>query len=291
MKKLAFLLLLIGMRPAAAAEHMELHLVLAIDVSASVNDAEFDLQRSGSAAALRSPAVGAAVAQAPGGIAIAIVQWSSITQQALGLDWVTLSSRAETRAYADTVAAMPRRLPGGGTMIHAGLEFAADMLRSAPGTARRRVIDLSGNGEADDLDQLHETRARLVRDGVVINALAIEELKYKDLTRHFRRHVMAGEGAFVITADGFEDVARAMKIKLLREISGPSVAGARPHAPSEPAVPAGHARTPPSLSSPASSIRRLKSGTVTWRLPCSSITPSFLSAEIWRLTVSSVSPR
>jgi len=226
---LLLLVVVVALPGAGRAEdRMELHLVLAFDVSASVNDEEFDLQRTGTARAFRDPAVASAVAHAPGGIAVAIVQWSSVTRQALGLDWVRLRSPSGTAAYADTVADMPRRLPGGGTMIHSGLEFAARMLETAPGTARRQVIDLSGNGEADDLDLLHEMRDRLVRRGVVINALAIEELKYRDLTSYFHAHVIGGNGAFVITAEDFEDVASAMRIKLLREIAGPRFSGSAP---------------------------------------------------------------
>jgi len=203
---------------------MELHLVLALDVSASVNDEEFDLQRSGTAAALRAPSVAAAISAAPGGVAIAIVQWSSITRQALGLDWVALHDPGDVAAYAGMVAEMPRRLPGGGTMIHSGLDFAAGMFPSAPGTARRRVIDLAGNGRADNLDRLQETRLRLAPQGITINALAIEELN-NDLTRYYHRHVVAGPAAFVVTADEFEDITRAMQIKLYREIAGDIFSG------------------------------------------------------------------
>ena len=205
---------------------MELHLVLAFDVSASVNDAEFDLQRKGTARALRSAQVAGAIDQAPGGVAIAIVQWSSITQQAIGLDWVTLTTRADALAYADQVAHLPRRLPGGGTMIHAGLDFAASMFDTAPGTARRQVIDLSGNGQGDDEERLLETRDRLNRQGVVINGLAIEE-DHRDLTAYFYRHVVGGPGAFVVTARDFPEFAQAMQIKLFREISG-AVVSTRP---------------------------------------------------------------
>ncbi len=203
---------------------MELHLVLAFDVSASVNDVEFDLQRRGTAMALRSPDVMAAINQAPGGVAIAIVQWSSVIRQALGLDWVVLQTEADAAAFADLVEAMPRRIPGGGTMIHSGLEYAARLLEAGPGFARRYVIDLSGNGRADDLDKMLEMRDRLASRGVVINALAIEELN-NDLTSYFHQYLVAGPGAFVVTADEFEDFHTAMQIKLLREISGPSFSG------------------------------------------------------------------
>jgi hypothetical protein len=221
----ASIILLSTPTQAQEPELMELHLVLAFDVSASVNNVEFDLQRRGTARALRAPEVMAAINQAPGGVAIAIVQWSSVIRQALGLDWVILHSEADAAAYADVVEAMPRRLPGGGTMIHAGLEYAARLLDAAPGYARRRVIDLSGNGRADDLDKMLEMRDRLASKGVVINALAIEELN-NDLTRYFYRYLVAGPGAFVVTADEFEDFHTAMQIKLLREISGPSFSGA-----------------------------------------------------------------
>ncbi len=205
--------------PASAQQQMELHLVLAFDASASVNDVEFEIQRTGTARALRHPSVLAAVEQADGGVAVSIIQWSSVSLQAVGLDWVTLRTSKEVRRFADQVQAMPRKLSGGGTMVHTGLEFAARQLDAAPAAARRRVIDLSGNGRSDNLDKMLETRDQLVRDGVVINALAIEELN-NDLTSYFYRYLIGGAGAFVITADEFEDFSDAMRIKLYREIRG-----------------------------------------------------------------------
>lgn len=210
--------------PARAEEAMELHLVLAFDVSASVNDVEFAMQREGTAAALRSFRIRAAIEAAPGGIAVSIVQWSSIGQQALGLDWVHLHDADDIDRFADAVDAMPRRLPGGGTMIHAGLRFAAEMFDTAPGLPRRRVIDLSGNGRTDDERALLEVRDKLNRDGIVINGLAIEE-DHRDLTQYFYRVVIGGAGAFVETADDFPVFEKAMEMKLYREISGPSYAG------------------------------------------------------------------
>lgn len=205
--------------PAWVQQQMELHLVLAFDVSASINDVEFDLQRRGTADALRTETVKTAIAEARGGIAISIVQWSSTTRQALGLDWVELHSIEDAELYAIKVNEMPRRLPGGGTMIHAGLEFAAKMFETAPGVARRQVIDLAGNGRSDDLEKMLATRDRLLSEGVVINALAIEEHR-DDLTRYFLRELVGGPGAFVVTADEFSDFTEAMQIKLHREISG-----------------------------------------------------------------------
>lgn len=223
-------LILTGAAPAQ--DRMELHLVLAFDVSASVNDVEFDLQRTGTVNALRSDLVAAAIDRSPGGVAIAIVQWSSSTRQALGLDWVELHSKADVARYAAQVDAMPRRLPGGGTVIHTGLEFAARLLEAGPGYARRQVIDIAGNGQSDDPEGLAVERDRLTAQGIVINGLAIEE-DGADLTPYFERYVAGGPGSFVITADGFEDFTRAMEIKLLREISGAIYSGPAGHLPAQ----------------------------------------------------------
>ena len=127
---------------------------------------------------------------------------------------------------AQSIADMPRKLAGGGTMIHAGLRFAAEMFETAPGTARRQVIDLSGNGRTDDERALLEIRDLLNRQGVVINGLAIEE-DHDDLTQYFYRVVIGGAGAFVETAADFPVFAKAMEQKLYREISGPSFAELR----------------------------------------------------------------
>lgn len=210
---------------APAQSSAGLLLVLAFDVSASVNDAEFELQRAGTAAALSDPAVRAAVRDTPGGIAIAVVQWSSVRQQAEAIGWSRLIDDAALEAYARAVAEMPRRLSGGGTMIHGGLDFAAAMFADAPVAGRRRVIDLSANGIADDQEKMRRSRHRILEKGILINGLAIEE-DDKRLTRYFRETVIGGPGAFVVTADDFDDFEKAMRIKLLREIRPPPIAAA-----------------------------------------------------------------
>lgn len=207
---------------SASAAEAELHLVLAFDASASVNDEEFHLQRAGTARALRDPSVMGAIAQAPGGIAISLVQWASIKHQVVALTWTRLSNADSVFAFSRSVDAMPRKLSGGNTMIHAGLAFAARQFANAPGSARRRVIDLSGNGPADDAQALASERRRLISAGLVINALAIEELK-GNLTRYYEDFLIGGSGAFVQTALEFSDFEDAMRQKLLREIKGPAL--------------------------------------------------------------------
>ncbi len=207
----------------SAQNNSHLNLVLAVDASASVNDQEFELQRTGIATALRDSDVQAAIIRAPGGINVAIVQWASARHQAVALKWTHLREKRDIDALAERILAMPRRLAGGNTMIHAGVEFAGEMLTQAPIPAVRQVIDVSGNGHADDVPLLEKARDRLVARGIVINGLAIEE-DPPNVTRHFRRHLIGGPGAFVITAQDFPDFARAMRLKFLREIGTPVAA-------------------------------------------------------------------
>lgn len=220
---LACQLLALTQPRARAQDVAHLNLVLALDASASVNEREFALQTGGIAFALRDADVQAAIALAPGGINILIVQWASIRHQAVAVDWTRLRDERDSSRLADRVAAMPRKLSGGNTMIHAGVEFAGLALARAPAPARRQVIDVSGNGHADDVPGLEAMRDRFVADGIVINGLAIEEDPI-DITRHYRRHLIGGPGAFVITAVSFQDFARAMRLKLLREIGAPIAA-------------------------------------------------------------------
>lgn len=201
--------------PPAAAVSLEL--VLAIDVSASVNDEEFELQRSGTATAFRDPQVQAAVSRAQGGVAVVAFQWASRGYQVVAIPWTRLQSKASLDAFADAVEQMPRKIPGGGTAIHAALAFAHNLFAESPFVGKRRVIDLAGNGVANNIPATVKVRDRIVASGIVINGLAIEELK-DDLTSFFREDLIGGDNAFVVTAWSFEDFARAMRLKLLREV-------------------------------------------------------------------------
>lgn len=216
-------LVLVCLTPVARADDRpkaELELVVAIDLSASVNDAEYELQRKGSAEAFRDPDVIAAITSHPNGIAVVAVQWASSKYQRVAIPWRVLRTEAEILDYADEVAATPRKLPGGGTSITGGLRFSGEMFAASPVNGRRKVIDIAANGRADMFDEMRTVRAKLVDAGIVINALAIEEDTH-DLSRYFREFVIGGERAFVQTAWSFEDFREAMRAKLLREIGSP----------------------------------------------------------------------
>lgn len=212
----------VPVREASAEEIVELELVLALDVSASVNDSEYALQIFGSAVAFLDYKIEEAIEASPGGIAVTVVQWASENHQKVGMPWTLLRSRYDSRAFAERLSVMARKLPGGNTMIHGGLAFAAEQFDKSPYTSRRQIIDIAGNGEADKHDEAVKERDRLVELGITINGLAIEE-DPGNMTLYFRDFIIGGPGAFVETANDFQDVSRAMQRKLLREIKIPAI--------------------------------------------------------------------
>lgn len=198
---------------------VELDLVMAIDLSASVNDAEYDLQRQGTAEAFRDPDAIEAIVSQPDGIAVVAVQWASAKYQRVAVPWRVLRTAEDILAYADEVEVMPRTLPGGGTSISGGLIYAGTMFAYSPVYGRRRVVDMAANGIADNYENMREARDKLLDAGIIINGLAIEELR-QNLTKYFQEFVIGGPNSFVQTCWSFEDFREAMRVKLIREIGG-----------------------------------------------------------------------
>ena len=213
--------------PAVAAQvgEVDLLLVLAVDASGSIDPDEFRLQREGYAEALSHPSVLAAIRGKPrGAIAVAMVEWGSPGGAATVVEWTRLTDPASARGLAEAVLAAPRS-PQGYNAIGDALDHCAELLRAAPFRAPERVIDLSGDGP--DLRSLRP--ARLARDeavaaGITINALAVAAAGQvtrlgEPLAETYRREVIGGPGAFVITAEDRRDIARALRAKLVREIA------------------------------------------------------------------------
>lgn len=215
--------LLLPQGPAAAQQAVDLELVLAVDASSSVATWEFDLQMKGIAAAFRDPDVqGAIRASGDGGVAVSLVQWSGRDRQELAIDWVLLRAAEDAEAFAGKVDYAERVVPNGSTAIGSALEFAGKLLDDNGYAGTRRVVDVSGDGRNNQGTQVFEIRDRLVEQGVTINGLAIlnEDL---GVDHFYLNHVIGGSGAFLITATDFADFSRAIRQKLIREISGPAI--------------------------------------------------------------------
>ncbi len=207
------------LHPAAsrAQASVELELVLAVDASSSVSGPEFDLQVRGLADAFRAAEVVQAIAEVgPGGIAVALVQWSSPGSQVVAVGWTRVADAASVEALARRIEHSGRLILGE-TSIDGALAFAAEQLHVNRFAGRRRVIDLSGDGQANWGPDPDAVRDRAVAAGITINGLAVTNEQPR-LGDYYRDHVIGGPGAFVMAADDYADFARAMRAKLIREI-------------------------------------------------------------------------
>src|SRR3954467_422562 len=140
-------LALAAIAPAArAAEPVDMLLVLAADVSRSVTEPKFKLQREGAAAAITHPDVVTAITSGPHRrIAVCFVEWATVGQQGVVVDWTVIDGAAAARGFGDRLIEAPRSFMGS-TSISNAIGFSVRQLERAPFTAERRVIDVSGDG-------------------------------------------------------------------------------------------------------------------------------------------------
>jgi len=201
---------------------VDVALVLAVDISASVDEQEHRLQMIGLAGALQSEAVLAAIAAAPRKrIAVAVTQWSGARAQYLLVPWVVIDGEASAKALARRLLLARRADDGGGTSISAALIHAGQLFALAP-PATRRVIDVSTDGINNVGPALEVARDQLAARDITVNALAIAA-EWPKLADYLDERVIIGTAAFTITAKTFEDFGAAMVVKLLREIRGPGL--------------------------------------------------------------------
>ena len=204
---------------AAQPRQLDVLLVLAMDASGSIDEAEFRLQRVGYAEALVDPAVVAAIRSRPNGaIAIAMLEWGTPGGSALVVDWMRVDNPASARAAAEAFLAAPRSTQSYNAIGDA-IHHASHLLREGPYTAEQMVIDISGDGpDMRSHRPAPVARDIVVRRGMVVNGLAIGPAG-GTLAEHYRRDVMGGPGAFVMEAESRRDLARALRAKLVREVS------------------------------------------------------------------------
>lgn len=231
---------------AVASEPADLLLVLAADVSRSVDEQKFQLQREGYAAAISDPRVLEAIRSGPHRrIAISFVEWSGFAAQKLVIEWTPIGDAASARALGDRIRTTPRSFADR-TSISGGIDFAAQQFDSAVFTAERHVIDVSGDGTNNAGRDVDHARDEAVAKGITINGLVILSERPMPwnpehtnptggLAHYYSEHVIGGGGAFVMVAQDFGSFGQALINKLVAEIAqGPQpprrAASARPTA-------------------------------------------------------------
>lgn len=214
MLRLALLACLLA-PPALACETA---LVLSIDVSGSIDGGEYLLQTEGLAAALSDPEVAEALVR--GQVALSVIQWSGLDQQAVVLPWQRMLTPEAVTRFASDAAAVDRAFYGSDTAVGQGLRFAAAQFAAVLDCARR-VIDISGDGQENAGFTDSAARAEAMDLGLMINAIAIEEPGPAfPITNYYRRWVIT-PGGFVVSARGLQDYAETLRLKLLRELTKP----------------------------------------------------------------------
>jgi hypothetical protein len=228
---LATVVVVLAAPPALAEdEEVDLLLVLAADVSRSVDDKKFKLQREGYAAAIADPRVVRAMTGGPRGrIALCFIEWASNSEQLVVIDWTPVGNDDQAQGIAGRVREAPRSFMGR-TSISAAIDYAMAHLARGPFRSTRRVIDVSGDGTNNSGRPVTAARDEAVAQGVTINGLVIlSEVPLPTnpqhthppggLTAYYENNVIGGPGAFVVEAENFEAFGRLLISKLIKEIA------------------------------------------------------------------------
>jgi hypothetical protein len=214
---------------AVAQEAVDLELILAVDVSRSIDDEEAALQREGYAEAFRHPAVINAIqSNANRRIAVAYVEWAGTHYQKLTIPWMIVSDAASGERYANIIMNQPR-VSERWTSISGAIDFSMRVFALSPYKGTRRVIDISGDGVNNNGRPSSQARDEALAAGVTINGLVImndrptpgfsEYFSQPALDVFYREQVVGGPGAFVIAIEDFSTFAYAIRNKLIREIA------------------------------------------------------------------------
>jgi len=212
---------------AQAQSACRLALVLALDVSSSVDAEEYALQRTGLAAALDAEEVRHAILTgAAGYVALSVYEWSGFNQHKLQLDWLALTSPAAIDRAVATLAGMERSHDNFPTSIGPAIGYGATLLKRAP-RCERRVIDVSGDGVNNYRYGPREAYRHFPLNDVTVNGLVILG-DDPGVLSYYGAEVLHGAGAFMVVAKGFDEFREAMTRKLYREIND-IILGRVPH--------------------------------------------------------------
>ena len=234
MRRVRFLLAVLAavmfVGPAVAAEQVDLLLVLASDVSRSVDAAKFKLQRDGYVAAISSPRVIEAIKSGPHGrIAICFIEWSGVGAQKVVIDWTVIDGAKAAQDFASQLDEAQRSFADR-TSISGGIDFAMSQLEHAPFQTTRRTIDVSGDGTNNSGRDVTAARDEALAQNVTINGLVIlseQPLSWNadhtnppgGLEAYYRNNVTGGPNSFVMVAENFNTFGQAILNKLVAEVA------------------------------------------------------------------------
>jgi hypothetical protein len=198
---------------------VDLELAIAIDVSASVDGGEHELQMRGIAMAFRDPNVISAIQAAGGmGIAVSVVEWSGASQQRVSVDWHLVNDESSAESFSSAVLGSQRSGNRGLTAIGNAIRFCHLSMQANRYEGLRKVINVSGDGKANDGIAPGVARQSATGDNIIINGLAILN-EDPSLYGYYEKAVIGGPGAFAYQARNYKDFVDTMRRKLIREIA------------------------------------------------------------------------
>jgi hypothetical protein len=215
---------------SARAEDVDVALVLVTDVSRSIDDSEYKLEKDGYTSAFLNQRVLEAIQGGPNGkIAVSYVEFASSFEVRVVLDWTVIRDKGSAQSFVDQLAAAPRSF-WGRTSISAGIDQAVQLLAENGLTATRRVIDVCGDGTNNAGREVPDARDDAVKAGITINGLAIineHPVSWTfahvqppgGLANYYRENVTGGPGSFVLEMHDFSMFGEAMTRKLIDEIA------------------------------------------------------------------------
>jgi len=218
-------ILALPMPSRAAQQQVDLKLVLAMDVSGSIDNEELQLEREGTADAFLDPEVIKAIQNGSvGRIAVSMVDFSMTQYNKIVVDWHIIRDRASAAAFAELVRKTPRTL-GHRTSISSALELGSLLLESSDKdiTSTRKVIDVSGDGANNAGDHMTPVHDKTIANGIIVNGLPVMDEHangyFPDLDKYYAACVAGGKGSFVVVVRNYKDYSVGMRRKLVLEIS------------------------------------------------------------------------
>ena len=208
---------------------VDLELILAVDISGSIDEVEAQQQREGYIAAIADPQVVDAIrSNQYGRIALTYVEWAGAGQQRILIDWTVVDDLESAQAFSSALGEAPR-IRAMWTSISAAIDYVMPMFDGNGFDGTRRVIDISGDGPNNRGRSVAQARDEAIARGIIINGLPIMNDRPQPWTLptpnemaldlYYQDNVIGGPGAFVIAAESFAEFKTAILSKLIREIA------------------------------------------------------------------------
>ncbi len=207
-------------RPVPRPTGVDLELAFVVDASGSIDEEEMALQRQGYADALMHERVQRAITNGfLRSIAVSYIEFAGFECTQMAVGWTRIHDKASAEEFGRRVLAAPRNMCFGGNAVSEALTFAAASIDANAFEGTRRVIDISGDGPNTMGENVDLVRDAIVRNRIVINALAIHRPSMPDLPEYFRRLVTGGPGSFVMQVKDRRSFAEGILRKMIREIA------------------------------------------------------------------------